>query len=146
MTPEFKKPAMIRPVRRNPVSSRQFSPEPNRYERMPYRQCGASGLKLPAISVGAWETFGGYRGPEVARDCIFAAFNLGINHFDLANNYGRPPGRAETGVGQIVSDMPRDELIISTKAGFFMWPGPYGQGCSENLFSPASTSRCKDSD
>ena len=130
MTPEFKKPAMIRPVRRNPVSSRQFSPEPNRYERMPYRQCGASGLKLPAISVGAWETFGGYRGPEVARDCIFAAFNLGINHFDLANNYGRPPGRAETVVGQIVSDMPRDELIISTKAGFFMWPGPYGQGCS----------------
>lgn len=121
---------MIRPVRRNPVSSRQFSPEPNRYERMPYRQCGASGLKLPAISVGAWETFGGYRGPEVARDCIFAAFNLGINHFDLANNYGRPPGRAETVVGQIVSDMPRDELIISTKAGFFMWPGPYGQGCS----------------
>jgi hypothetical protein len=79
MTPEFKKPAMIRPVRRNPVSSRQFSPELNRYERMPYRQCGASGLKLPAISVGAWETFGGYRGPEVARDCIFAAFNLGIN-------------------------------------------------------------------
>jgi L-glyceraldehyde 3-phosphate reductase len=128
--PELKKPAMIRPVRRNPVSSRQFSPEPTRYERMPYRQCGASGLKLPAISLGAWETFGGYRGPEVARDCIFAAFNLGINHFDLANNYGRPPGRAETVVGQIVSEMPRDELIISTKAGFHMWPGPYGQGCS----------------
>ena len=121
---------MIRPLRRNPVSSRQFSPEPNRYERMPYHQCGASGLKLPAISLGAWETFGGYRGPEVARDCIFAAFNLGINHFDLANNYGRPPGRAETVVGQIVSEMPRDELIISTKAGFHMWPGPYGQGCS----------------
>jgi L-glyceraldehyde 3-phosphate reductase len=121
---------MIRPVRRNPLSSRQFSPEPNRYARMVYRQCGASGLKLPVISLGAWETFGGYRGPEVTRDCIFAAFNLGITHFDLANNYGRPPGRAEMVVGQIISEMPRDELIISTKAGFPMWPGPYGQGCS----------------
>jgi L-glyceraldehyde 3-phosphate reductase len=97
---------------------------------MVYRQCGASGLKLPAISLGAWETFGGYRGPEVARDCIFGAFNLGITHFDLANNYGRPPGRAEMVVGQIINEMPRDELIISTKAGFSMWPGPYGQGCS----------------
>jgi len=97
---------------------------------MIYRQCGGSGLKLPAISLGAWETFGGYRGPEVARDCIFGAFNLGITHFDLANNYGRPPGRAEMVVGQIVSEMPRDELIVSTKAGFSMWPGPYGQGCS----------------
>jgi L-glyceraldehyde 3-phosphate reductase len=121
---------MIRPVRRNPLSSRQFSAEPNRYAGMPYRPCGVSGLKLPAISLGAWETFGGYRGPEVARDCIFGAFNLGITHFDLANNYGRPPGRAETVVGQILSEMPRDELIISTKAGFLMWPGPYGQGCS----------------
>ena len=121
---------MIRPVRRNPLSSRQFSADPNRYARMIYRQCGGSGLKLPAISLGAWETFGGYRGPEVARDCIFGAFNLGITHFDLANNYGRPPGRAEMVVGQIVSEMPRDELIVSTKAGFSMWPGPYGQGCS----------------
>jgi L-glyceraldehyde 3-phosphate reductase len=82
------------------------------------------------ISLGAWETFGGYRGPEVARDCIFGAFNLGITHFDLANNYGRPPGRAEIVVGQIISEMPRDELVISTKAGFSMGPGPYGQGCS----------------
>ena len=97
---------------------------------MPYRKCGASGLKLPAISLGAWETFGGYRGPEIARECIFRAFNLGITHFDLANNYGRPPGRAETVVGRIVREMPRDELIVSTKAGFEMWPGPYGQGCS----------------
>jgi L-glyceraldehyde 3-phosphate reductase len=121
---------MLRPVRRNLSSARQFSPEPTRYTHMVYRQCGASGLKLPAISLGAWETFGGYRGPEVARDCIFAAFNLGITHLDLANNYGRPPGRAEMVVGQIVSDMPREELIISTKAGFPMWPGPYGQGCS----------------
>lgn len=108
----------------------QSSPEYNRYERMPYRRCGTSGLKLPAISLGAWETFGGYRGPEIARDCIFGAFNLGITHFDLANNYGRPPGRAEIVVGRILGEMPRDELIVSTKAGFLMWPGPYGQGCS----------------
>jgi L-glyceraldehyde 3-phosphate reductase len=108
----------------------QSSPEYNRYERMPYRRCGTSGLKLPAISLGAWETFGGYRGPEIARDCIFGAFNLGITHFDLANNYGRPPGRAEIVVGRVLGEMPRDELIVSTKAGFLMWPGPYGQGCS----------------
>lgn len=104
--------------------------ETERYERMPQRRCGSSGLKLPAISLGAWETFGGYRGPEVARDCIFGAFNLGITHFDLANNYGRPPGSAESIVGPILGEMPRDELIVSTKAGFLMWPGPYGQGCS----------------
>lgn len=97
---------------------------------MPYRRCGRSGLKLPAISLGAWETFGGYRGPEISRDCIFRAFNLGITHFDFANNYGRTPGRAETIVGRILREMPRDELIVSTKAGFLMWPGPYGQGSS----------------
>jgi L-glyceraldehyde 3-phosphate reductase len=107
-----------------------FVPEPARYERMLYRRCGASGLRLPAISLGAWETFGGYRGPEIARQCIFGAFNLGITHFDLANNYGHPPGQAETVVGQILADMPRAELIVSTKAGFYMWPGPYGQGSS----------------
>jgi L-glyceraldehyde 3-phosphate reductase len=108
--------------------------DPDRYDRMSYRPCGLSGLKLPAISLGAWETFGGYRGPEVARECIFAAFNLGITHFDLANNYGRPPGQAETVVGRILNEMPRDELIVSTKAGFVMWPGPYGQGCSRKSF------------
>jgi L-glyceraldehyde 3-phosphate reductase len=107
-----------------------FNPDPARYERMPYRRCGSSGLELPAIALGAWETFGGYRGPEVARQCIFGAFNLGINHFDLANNYGYPPGQAETVVGDVVRELPRDELIISTKAGFYMWPGPYGQGSS----------------
>jgi L-glyceraldehyde 3-phosphate reductase len=80
--------------------------------------------------VGRVGNFWRYRGPEVARDCIFGAFNLGITHFDLANNYGRPPGRAEMVVGKILSEMPRDELIVSTKAGFLMWPGPYGQGCS----------------
>lgn len=99
----------------------------NRYESMPYRKCGKWGLKLPAISLGAWETFGGYRGEETARECLFRAFDLGITHFDLANNYGRPPGNAETVLGHVLKEMPRDELIISTKAGYRMWPGPYGE-------------------
>ncbi|MEA3186494.1 MAG: L-glyceraldehyde 3-phosphate reductase [Chthoniobacter sp.] len=103
---------------------RDFSPD--RYETMRYRHCGKWGLKLPAISLGAWETFGGYRGEETARECMFRAFDLGITHFDLANNYGKPPGNAEILVGKIVQEMPRDELIISTKAGYQMWPGPYG--------------------
>jgi L-glyceraldehyde 3-phosphate reductase len=98
----------------------------NRYDVMQYRRCGRSGLLLPAISLGAWETFGGYRGEEVARECLFRAFDLGITHFDLANNYGTPPGNAEIVVGRIVKEMPRDELIISNKAGWEMWPGPYG--------------------
>ena len=99
---------------------------PARYEQMIYRRCGKSGLKLPVISLGAWETFGGYRGEAVARECMFRAFDLGITHFDLANNYGVPPGNAELMVGQILKEMPRDELIISSKAGYTMWPGPYG--------------------
>lgn len=106
-------------------------PEPrefaaDRYDRMLYRRCGRSGLKLPAVSLGCWETFGGYRGEDVARRCLFRAFDMGITHFDLANNYGRPPGNAESVVGRILKEMPRDELIISTKAGWRMWPGPYG--------------------
>ena len=103
----------------------------NRYDTMLYRRCGRSGLKLPAISLGAWETFGGYRAEEVARECLYRAFDLGITHFDLANNYGRPPGNAEVIVGKILRDMPRDELIISTKAGYYMWPGPYGEWLSK---------------
>jgi L-glyceraldehyde 3-phosphate reductase len=105
--------------------SREFSPK--RYDNMNYRRCGRSGLMLPPISLGAWETFGGYRGEEVARECMFRAFDLGITHFDLANNYGRPPGNAELVCGRIFKEMPRDELIISTKAGYRMWPGPYGE-------------------
>jgi len=97
-----------------------------RYDKMIYRKCGRWGLKLPAISLGAWETFGGYRGEETARECMFRAFDLGITHFDLANNYGRPAGNAEIVVGHVLKEMPRDELIISTKAGYGMWPGPYG--------------------
>ncbi len=101
-----------------------------RYERMPRRRSGRSGLMLPAISLGAWETFGGYRGAEIARECIRAAFDLGIYHFDLANNYGRPPGQAETVVGPILRELPREEIVVATKCGFLMWPGPFGQGCS----------------
>jgi len=103
----------------------EFSP--TRYDKMQYRRCGRSGLLLPAISLGAWETFGGYRGADVARECLFRAFDLGITHFDFANNYGTPPGNAEIVCGQIIRDMPRDELIISSKAGYRMWPGPYGE-------------------
>jgi L-glyceraldehyde 3-phosphate reductase len=103
----------------------------DRYDSMTYRRCGRSGLLLPAISLGAWETFGGYRDETVARECLFRAFDLGVTHFDLANNYGTPPGNAEIIVGRIVKEMPRDELIISTKAGFRMWPGPYGEWLSK---------------
>ena len=107
----------------------QFAKE--RYDSMLYRRTGRSGLLLPAVSLGAWETFGGYRGEEIARACLYRAFDLGITHFDLANNYGRPPGNAELIVGKILKDMPRDELIISTKAGYYMWPGPYGEWLSK---------------
>ena len=99
----------------------------DRYDKMQYRRCGRSGLLLPAISLGAWETFGGYVGEDVAKDCIFRAFDMGITHFDFANNYGMPPGNAEIVCGQIINEMPRDELIISSKAGYRMWPGPYGE-------------------
>jgi L-glyceraldehyde 3-phosphate reductase len=107
-----------------------------RYDSMIYRRCGRSGLLLPAISLGAWETFGGYRGGEVARECLFRAFDLGITHFDFANNYGTPPGNAEVVCGKIIREMPRDELVISSKAGFLMWPGPYGEwGSRKNLIT-----------
>jgi L-glyceraldehyde 3-phosphate reductase len=102
----------------------------DRYDVFPYRRCGRSGLLLPAISLGAWETFGGYRAAEVAHDVLFRAFELGITHFDFANNYGQPPGNAETVCGPIIRQFPRDEIIISDKAGYRMWPGPYGDGGS----------------
>jgi L-glyceraldehyde 3-phosphate reductase len=102
----------------------------DRYAVLPYRRCGRSGLLLPAISLGAWETFGGYRAAEVAREVLFRAFDLGITHFDFANNYGQPPGNAEAVCGPIIRQMPRDELIVSDKAGYRMWPGPYGDGGS----------------
>lgn len=114
---------------------------PVRYDSMPYRKCGEWGLKLSALSLGAWETFGGYRGEETARDCFFRAFDLGITHFDFANNYGRPPGNAESVGGRILRDMPRDELIVSTKAGYTMWPGPYGdKGSRKHLIASLDAS------
>ncbi len=104
-------------------------PSPTRYDTMPYHRCGKSGLKLPAISLGLWHNFGGVDTLENARAMIHRAFDLGITHFDLANNYGPPPGSAETTFGRILQqDLSayRDELIISSKAGWDMWPGPYG--------------------
>jgi L-glyceraldehyde 3-phosphate reductase len=97
---------------------------------MAYRRCGRSGLKLPAISLGLWHNFGGVDTLEVARAMIHRAFDLGITHFDLANNYGPPPGSAEENFGRILGqDLAsyRDEMIISSKAGYYMWPGPYGE-------------------
>ncbi len=101
-----------------------------RYGPMPYRRCGRSGLKLPVVSLGLWHNFGGVDTYENARAMVLRGFDLGITHFDLANNYGPPPGSAEETFGQIMAQdlRPyRDELIISTKAGYYMWPGPYGE-------------------
>jgi len=102
---------------------------PERYDSMVYNRCGHSGLKLPALSLGLWHNFGGEDPLEKGRAMIRRAFDLGITHFDLANNYGPPPGSAEENFGKILKqDLApyRDELIISTKAGYDMWPGPYG--------------------
>lgn len=102
----------------------------DRYDRMVYRRCGRSGLKLPAISLGLWHNFGGVDVFENARAIIRQAFDAGITHFDLANNYGPPPGSAEENFGRILKldfQSYRDEMIISTKAGYYMWPGPYGE-------------------
>ena len=107
----------------------EYAPSENRYGGMVYNRCGRSGLKLPAVSLGLWHNFGGVDAIENARAMIWRAFDLGITHFDLANNYGPPPGSAEESFGQILQqDLGpyRDELIISSKAGWGMWPGPYG--------------------
>lgn len=105
----------------------------SRYERMPYRRCGRSGLRLPAISLELWHNFGSVDPWQNGRDIVLRAFDLGITHFDLANNYGPEPGSAEESFGRILRrDLRghRDELVISTKAGYRMWPGPYGDGGS----------------
>jgi L-glyceraldehyde 3-phosphate reductase len=102
----------------------------HRYDEMVYNRCGRWGLKLPAISLGAWQTYGGYVSAEVSRRCLFRAFDLGITHFDFANNYGEPNGNAEIVCGRIIKQMPRDELLISSKAGYNMWTGPYGEWLS----------------
>ena len=106
-----------------------YQPHPQRYEQVPYRRCGRSGLKLPSVSLGLWHNFGGVDVLDNARAIVRCAFDHGITHFDLANNYGPPPGSAEECFGQLLrSDLNayRDEIVISTKAGYTMWQGPYG--------------------
>jgi L-glyceraldehyde 3-phosphate reductase len=116
-----------------------YIPAPNRYERMTYRRCGRSGLKLPAISLGLWHNFGHDRPFGLMQQLCRTAFDGGITHFDLANNYGPPPGSAEIAFGEILrTDFAglRDELVISTKAGYDMWLGPYGErGSRKHLLS-----------
>ena len=107
-----------------------FTASPVRYDAMKYARCGRSGLMLPRISLGLWHNFGDVDRYAVGRDVVLRAFDLGITHFDLANNYGPPPGSAERNFGRILrEDLAgyRDELIVSTKAGYLMWPGPYGE-------------------
>jgi L-glyceraldehyde 3-phosphate reductase len=107
-----------------------YLPEESRYDDMTYNRCGKWGLKLPAVSLGLWHNFGGIDGLENGRAMLHRAFDLGITHFDLANNYGPPPGSAEENFGKILKQdfkAYRDELIISSKAGYLMWPGPYGE-------------------
>src|SRR5271167_4448237 len=107
-----------------------YIPSPGRYESMLYNRCGRSGLKLPAISLGLWHNFGFGKSVHSMRAICRRAFDLGVTHFDLANNYGPPPGSAELAFGDILrGDFRgfRDELVISTKAGYDMWPGPYGE-------------------
>jgi L-glyceraldehyde 3-phosphate reductase len=117
-----------------------YQPNKERYEKMNYRRCGNSGLMLPEISLGLWHNFGGVDVFENARSMVRFAFDQGVTHFDLANNYGPPPGSAEENFGRILakdfSGYLRDELIISTKAGYRMWPGPYGEwGSKKYLIS-----------
>src|SRR5215218_3754760 len=106
-----------------------YSATPDRYDSMLYRRCGVSGIQLPAVSLGLWNNFGDDQPLEVQRAILRRAFDLGVTHFDLANNYGPPNGSAEANFGRFIREdfRPyRDELIISTKAGYDMWPGPYG--------------------
>ncbi|MCX5231226.1 L-glyceraldehyde 3-phosphate reductase [Streptomyces sp. NPDC006553] len=107
-----------------------YTAHSDRYADMPYRRTGRSGLKLPALSLGLWHNFGPDRPAETQRAIVHRAFDLGITHFDLANNYGPPPGAAESALGDLLrTDFApyRDELVVSTKAGYLMWPGPYGE-------------------
>lgn len=118
-----------------------YEAAPDRYESMEYRYTGQSGLQLPAISLGLWQNFGDDRPEETQRAIIRRAFDRGVTHFDLANNYGPPYGQAELNFGKYLADdlAPyRDELVISTKAGYDMWPGPYGQGGGSRKYVLAS--------
>ena len=126
-----------------------FSSQPaaGRYERMPYKYCGKSGLQLPLISLGLWHNFGSVDNFDVATDMIKYAFDHGVTHFDLANNYGPIPGSAETNFGRILRENfqgYRDEMIISSKAGHEMWAGPYGGNSSrKNLMASIDQSLCR---
>ena len=108
-----------------------YEPDPKRYENgMIYNRCGRSGLRLPAVSLGLWHNFGQAASSTSCREILATAFDLGVTHFDLANNYGPPAGAAETQLGTLLKNTFgawRDELVIATKAGYFMWPGPYGE-------------------
>src|SRR5476649_725494 len=118
-----------------------YHASPDRYDTMQYRSCGRSGLKLPLMSLGLWHNFGDTNSLASQRDMLRTAFDLGITHFDLANNYGPPYGSAEANFGHLYKEdfKPyRDELIISTKAGWDMWPGPYGQGGGSRKYVLAS--------
>jgi L-glyceraldehyde 3-phosphate reductase len=121
-----------------------YAPAATRYDRMPYRRCGASGLRLPAVSLGLWHNFGEDTPHATKRAICRTAFDHGITHFDLANNYGPPPGSAEQAFGEILrTDFAgyRDELIISSKAGYLMWPGPYGEwGSAKYLLASCDAS------
>lgn len=118
-----------------------YEANPKRYDNMPYRFCGESGLQLPALSVGLWQNFGINDDYEVMKDIILTAFDNGVTHFDLANNYGPEPGRAEINFGKIFKENlkpHRDEIIISTKAGYKMWQGPYGGDGGSRKYLTAS--------
>jgi L-glyceraldehyde 3-phosphate reductase len=118
-----------------------YEPDPARYDRMLYRRTGRSGLDLPALSLGLWHNFGDDRPFETQRATVLRAFDLGITHFDLANNYGPPYGSAEVNFGRVMRDdlRPfRDEIVVSSKAGWDMWPGPYGQGGGGRKYMLAS--------
>ena len=115
-----------------------YTPNSTRYNAMMYRNAGKSGLKLPAISLGFWHNFGNYNNVQDMKAICFAAFDNGVTHFDLANNYGFEVGAAERNLGRILTEdlhAYRDELVISTKAGFEIWPGPYGRGGSRKYLS-----------
>jgi L-glyceraldehyde 3-phosphate reductase len=119
----------------------QYRPAEDRYDAMDYRYCGRSGLKLPPLSLGLWQNFGTDRPEETQRAILRRAFDRGVTHFDLANNYGPPYGRAEENFGRFLREDfagLRDELVISTKAGYDMWPGPYGQGGGSRKYVLAS--------
>lgn len=121
-----------------------YSANEQRYQHMQYRRCGKSGIQLSALSLGLWHNFGDVDDEAVYRKTLHTAFDCGITHFDLANNYGPPPGSAEINFGKILKEdfaAYRDELIISTKAGYYMWPGPYGEwGSKKNLVASLNQS------